>query len=439
MPRLTQRLVARVVAEAGREVILWDDLVVGFGLRVRGTGRRTWIVRYRRSGLERKYTIAPAALLGVEAARDRARKVLLLVADGRDPAEERRAARDGMTIAELAGLFLAERVDQPGHVTYKNVTETHLLPLLGRLTVAAVVELDVVEALRKIKAGPGKDATSAEGRRRHKLRRAGGKSIAKLCLATLSAMFAMPEARHLRAGRPSPVANIKPDKSAPRRQALTVEQYARIGAVLARLAHERLAPPGALDALWLLALTGFRCGEIQGTPLDACDADAQTIDLARTKTGPRTAVLGAAAAAIIRRRLQEAGEGERWLIAPLPGRAKPVGIAYAWAKVRTAAGLPRLRIHDLRHSFITLAVEIGVALPIVQALVGHSTGSSARAAGVGGVTGEYVHLRRNVVRDESDRIAAAIHAAMTQGLPALAVPPALIEHNPNSDREGIPR
>ncbi len=70
----------------------------------------------------------------------------------------------------------------------------------------------------------------------------------------------------------------------------------------------------------------------------------------------------------------------------------------AWQKLRAAAGLPNLRFHDLRHSFITQAVEEGVPIEVVMAQVGHISAEMTRY---------YTHLGT----DARERAATACRAA----------------------------
>jgi integrase len=67
----------------------------------------------------------------------------------------------------------------------------------------------------------------------------------------------------------------------------------------------------------------------------------------------------------------------------------------AWRRLRKAAGLPRLRFHSLRHTFITMQAERGTPLQVVQDLVGHM--SSA-------VTRHYTHISDNVARAAVEKL-----------------------------------
>lgn len=75
-----------------------------------------------------------------------------------------------------------------------------------------------------------------------------------------------------------------------------------------------------------------------------------------------------------------------------------------WDRLRTEAGLPTLRIHDLRHSFASMLVNSGHSLYAVQQLLGHSTHS---------VTERYAHLSSRSLMDAANSASLAIRAAMT--------------------------
>src|SRR5689334_6940800 len=79
-----------------RPVLIWDDEVKGFGLKVQPTGAKTYIVQYRTGGRgapTRRYTIGSHGKIAPEAARIEAKRVLGQVAGGQDPAAAKSASR----------------------------------------------------------------------------------------------------------------------------------------------------------------------------------------------------------------------------------------------------------------------------------------------------------------------------------------------------------
>jgi Arm DNA-binding domain len=96
----TQRITKRAVEALqpnGGEFVLWDDTMSGFGVRVRPTGAKSYVVIYRagagRRAPVRRYTIAPVGKITPERARARAKLILGAVAHGHDPANEKAVER----------------------------------------------------------------------------------------------------------------------------------------------------------------------------------------------------------------------------------------------------------------------------------------------------------------------------------------------------------
>jgi hypothetical protein len=113
----TERITKRTVdalQSTGREFTAWDDTVSGFGVRVRPTGAKSYVVVYRagtgRGAPVRRYTIAAVGKITPELARARAKVVLGAVAHGHDPANRKTAERGTPTVAELADRFMADHV-----------------------------------------------------------------------------------------------------------------------------------------------------------------------------------------------------------------------------------------------------------------------------------------------------------------------------------------
>lgn len=80
-----------------------------------------------------------------------------------------------------------------------------------------------------------------------------------------------------------------------------------------------------------------------------------------------------------------------------------VNIAKVWEKLRLKAGLPHLRLHDLRHQAASNLINSGSSLYIVQQILGHSNPS---------VTQRYAHLSMKTLNDASDNASVIIKGAM---------------------------
>jgi hypothetical protein len=83
---LTETGISKLRLSSGKaDEIFFDDVLSGFGVRLREGGSRKYIVHYRQAGIQRRDTIGSTATLTLEEARKRARKILVAVDDGRDP------------------------------------------------------------------------------------------------------------------------------------------------------------------------------------------------------------------------------------------------------------------------------------------------------------------------------------------------------------------
>ena len=67
-------------------------------------------------------------------------------------------------------------------------------------------------------------------------------------------------------------------------------------------------------------------------------------------------------------------------------------------------GLPKLRLHDLRHSFASVGLARGDALTVIGAILGHADVKT---------TSRYAHLADDPVRQAADGIAKTVHAALS--------------------------
>lgn len=96
-----------------------------------------------------------------------------------------------------------------------------------------------------------------------------------------------------------------------------------------------------------------------------------------------------------------------------PGDGQFQGVERIWRKVRTAAGFPRLRLHDLRHSFASVGLARGGALPVIGAILGHADVKT---------TSRYAHLADDPVKRAADEVSKSVQAAFNAKPSAEVIP-----------------
>jgi integrase len=170
----------------------------------------------------------------------------------------------------------------------------------------------------------------------------------------------------------------------------------------------------AAKAIMLLLLTGARRSEITQARWDYVDWQKRTLLVPISKSGkPRTVTLNAAAVALLRS-IPRDPASPCLFPSRLPGLFDP------WNRIRRRAGLPDVRLHDLRHSFASFLVNQGITLYVVQGLLGHS---SART------TQRYAHLAPQTLLEAAEVVSGVIQAASGDEISSMsetaAAPPSL--------------
>jgi integrase len=388
--KITKRNVDSTEAEPG-DVFVWDTEVKGFGLKVTPKGRKVYLLQYRLPGSStRRYTIGVhGAPWTPDGARNEAIALLGQVSRGEDPAEVRQATRADPTIAELCDLYLAE-----GVATKKASTVTadrarigrHVKPVLGRKQLRSLTRADVTRFLSDVASG--KTAVDERTRKRGRAIVRGGPIAANRALATLSAVLGFANERGMRAD--NPVRGVKKFKEGRRTRFLSNDEIARLGEVL-RATELEGGNPFAIAALRLLILTGCRKNEILSLRWEEVDIGSGFLRLSDSKTGAKPVYLGAPARALLAELPRQSGN-PYVICGDKPG-GHFVGLQKIWTNVRVKAGLDDVRLHDLRHSFASVAARSGESLLVIGKVLGHSTSSA---------TSRYAHLSEDPVRNASE-------------------------------------
>ena len=381
IPRITKRSVDAIKV-GGTDTVYWDGELTGFGLRVRRSGRKSYVVQTRIAGKLCWFTIGPHGPLNPNQARARALEILACAKKGIDPrdADARREAQPSM--ADLGRRFLEEYV--PVHCKpstreeYRRSVRLFVDPVIGELRVPEVQRKDIAALHHGLRDKPYQ---------------------ANRTLGVLSKMFSLAEVWGWRPDGTNPCRHVKRYKEHKRERFLSPEETERLGQVL-REAEEEM--PSAVAAFRLLLLTGCRMSEIRDLRWDHVKDDC--IELPDAKTGGRVVPLGPEARAVLSSIPRE--EDNPWVIAGrLPG-SHLTDLQRPWRRIRKQAGLEGVRIHDLRHSFASRALALGESLTMIGKLLGHTQVQT---------TARYAHLARDSIQTAAARITGSIGGNLLGG------------------------
>lgn len=391
---ITERAVkAAKLPATGNQVIYYDDVLRGFGLRVTTSGMRSFVLNYSAGGRERRCTIGRHPAWSADKARAEAMALRVKIDKlnrgedgGKDPLEERDRVRGGLLVSELADEYMdwARSEKRPkSRREDKRMLDRIVVPRLGRLRVSAVDRRDVEAMKADLRATPVQ---------------------ANRALALVSKMFSLALDWKMRPDNPAHA--IKRYHEDRRENWLDSEQLRALATAL-----DEYADQSAADAIRLLIVTGSR-------PQEVLTAEWSMFDLARavwTKPSHHTkqkrtehVPLSETALIILRRMAALRKNGDVHLFpGKQDGRARTT-LKNAWRQVCRTAGMatmrqvmgrrgkmlvrwrPAVRVYDLRHSFASHLVSRGASLYLVGKLLGHVRPET---------TTRYAHAADSALRD----------------------------------------
>jgi integrase len=282
-----------------------------------------------------------------------------------------------LTLAAFTERFIEEHVNVylKGETArhYKGSLRNHILPALGSKPLDEITTSDIERLHRSLK-------------HMH--------STANYARTVLSVVFAKAELWDVTTRR-------NPAQRAARFEERAVERFLspderkRLEAELAKAASIKPNQPGYIqpDAMWairLLALTGMRHSEVCDLKWDQVDWNRGILRLPDSKTGKRDIVVSDAVIALLREIAAAKNQPKRGRVVCSRTGDKLHSLGRTWRRLRELAGMPDLRIHDLRHSVASDAIMQGVPLEVVGKMLGHRNYKT---------TQRYAHIADTALRD----------------------------------------
>lgn len=400
--KLTKRAIDAIAVPETRHLIHWDTELKGFGLRVMPSGLRTFVLQYRNAdGVQRRMNVGRYGVLTVEQARDIAKLKLAEVIGGGDPAEKVRQAREGMTVSEMCDWYLVEaragnilgRKNTPIKASSLDMDEsrirTHIVPLLGKRMVKTLTIAAIEQMQTDIKNG--KTARPRTGGRGGMA--TGGPGVASRCLGTLQAIIGHAKHKGLLEVHPTQGAKKLAGKKKTRR--LSSAEIEMIGKAISYAEHNG-ENPVAVGVLRTLLLTGYRRQEAQAMQRDWLHVERGYVAFPDTKGGAQIRAIGPAAIQVL--------EGQSELIGNAHFFPSAVGdgpftaVSACLTRICILAGITGVTPHTLRHTFGSVAGDLGFSELTIRAMLGHASQN---------VTQDYVHIDEALklaVRRTSDEI-----------------------------------
>jgi len=372
--KISSRTVSAFKGTAGKDMCLWDTEVKGFGLRVQPSGRRSYIYKFRTpDGRRRNRKIGEPESLTAEAAR---RIVLGMVSDaalGKVVIDDK-PKQKSITMRKMCDLYLEDYARL--HKKPKSVEDDtryinkDIKPRLGSKSLSEIRSKDIVKIHSSLADTPIK---------------------ANRLLALLSKIFNLSEEWEYRESNTNPTQHIRKYKETPRERFLTQDEIIVLEKVLADAEQKNEVSPSVIHALRVLLMTGARLQEVLTMKWEYVDFEEGKINLPDSKSGKKTIWLSDKARDYI-----DGIPHKRGNPFVFPGQrtgSRLVNLQKPWRKLRAIAEIEDVRIHDLRHTYASLAVSQNLSLPIVGKLLGHKSTKS---------TERYAHLYDEVMKEAAN-------------------------------------
>ncbi|WP_068080586.1 tyrosine-type recombinase/integrase [Polycladidibacter stylochi] len=384
MTKLSKRTIDTLEIKSS-DYFVWDETLPGFGIRIMPSGRKSFLIQYRDdSRRTRRKAIGRYGTITVDEAKREARELLAAVTRGENPAEEDKRQKASPTVAAVCERFLKEYV--PLHCKastakeYKRCVALFICPAIGTHKINSVKRSHIASLQAKHSATPYQ---------------------ANRTLGVLSILFKQAEIWGLREENTNPCRNVKKYEEKKRERFLSTEELQQLSTCLNQMEAAKLESQAAINCIRLLILTGCRLGEIQTLKWEYIKGNSAY--LPDSKTGAKRVYLAPATLEVLAG-IERLADNPYVIVGKLPG-SHLSDMQKPWRRIRKAAKLEDVRLHDLRHSFASSAVGLGESLPMIGKLLGHSQVQT---------TARYAHLADDPVHMAAARISDELAQIMSR-------------------------
>jgi integrase len=390
-------LTARVVdalsyARSDRKLqFVWDAKMVGLGVRLTPAGHRAYVVRYRVNGRQRLATLGDVQVHALDEARKVARSMLAKADAGVDAQSERDRIAAAGTTADAWQRYVTDRLSKRSSTTlsnYEALWRVHIQKHFGRIPIVDITQNQIDLWHREVTQTRGPYVAN---RAFEALRGTINWQIKRY-------RYALP------VGFINPCYGVEKNKERPRR---TILRPIDIPAISRAIAAE--PDPVVRAFFWMCLYTGARKGELLNLTWDRVVIDPKRlrgdITFAETKNGdPHTVPLSSDAVRTLR--AIPRAEASSFVFPHRDGDKARVNVNKAWGRIRVAAKLPDLRIHDLRRSVGSWLGANGCTAEMIGALLNHRSNITSKI---------YVQLGElDVKRTLVDKGAKILRAALNR-------------------------
>jgi len=356
----------------------YDIAITGFILEVRSSGGKTYAVRYRdEHNRQCQHKIGDSKSISFDKARNAAQVIRSRVVLGEDPAAEKRTKKLVPTLEEFCRdrYMPAVKMSNRSWKSTESYLRCHILPQFGKCHLDTITQQDITAWYHAIRTNGYAMGT------------------ANLALIRLKHIFNLAiKWNDIPGVKSNPAVGVRIfDANNARETYLSVEETQRL-----RVAVENSRNPQLKYIVALLLLLGCRKSELLNATWDQFDLERRSWRIPLSKSGKSRHVPLSNAALEVLAQLPKV-DGCPYVVPNLETLKPFVQIHRAWDNARKAAGLPEVRMHDLRHSAASFLINSGCSIYSIASILGHSQLKT---------TQRYAHLSQ-------ETLLAAVDAAAT--------------------------